>query len=355
MKNILHLFLFVTLSCPATAQYAQNTWNGSASDDWNNKSNWSLDSIPTPCHQVVIPTTPRDPKLTSDIYLSNLSFSGGNLVTNDYSTNFIVGGAGLPLIYKRQTSGPRVFNTVYTVHNDPTKTYALQKSTSTCAPIFRFELHPGDNWPSDTGSTPGSTTDGNRQNGKIKERSELSQPNMNIPFNNTTDVTIWMAYSMYIEPGANVTYKLKDHFCFLGQWHGSGNADASWDFYFRGQDSLVLQTRGIDLFTGDENLLAVNRKVSMVSRGTWHDFVVKVTHSLKGTGAVQWWLDGEEQCNINNIYVGWDRTTVGYWKFGIYRTAASSNVQTDLAIRYANMEVSTSSLIDRVANPRPLE
>lgn len=40
-----------------------NTWDGSSSDDWNDPDNWSLQSVPAACDEVIIP----------DRFLVNLS------------------------------------------------------------------------------------------------------------------------------------------------------------------------------------------------------------------------------------------------------------------------------------------
>jgi len=65
---------------------------------------------------------------------------------------------------------------------------------------------------------------------------------------------------------------------------------------------------------------------------------------------------------VSGIPIGHNELSIGYWKFGIYRTAADDGTQpgedderTTLAVRYANMEVSYSSLFHRVAAPLPLD
>jgi hypothetical protein len=255
-------------------------------------------------------------------------------------------GASLEQSYKAQSANED--------HN-------IRRATNKTAPFYRFEVRQFENWPSDIGIPPSC---GNCQNGLVKERTEMYQEGASIPFNQD----VWVSYSIYIEPGADITYGGNaDYYCMLGQWHpgdGIPSGGPSWGIELLGQGSLNLFTRGqenlVPPFTGGRPW-AVDRANITVSRGAWHNIVVRARHN-KNSGQIDWWVDNNPTpvYTATNIPIGNDHTVIGYWKFGIYRT---SNANT-LAVRYANMEVkvdatnsntvNSNTLKDRILNPLPL-
>src|SRR5215217_5875091 len=91
MKKFVFLFLSIILTNQAFSQTNRETitWTGAVDNDWNNEKNWSANSVPTPCNQVVIPVVPskRYPVLQSNIFVDNLTLQGGNLSPNQFNIN----------------------------------------------------------------------------------------------------------------------------------------------------------------------------------------------------------------------------------------------------------------------------
>lgn len=356
MKRLLIIYLFLLFGCQLSAQ--EITWTGAADTTWTNIGNWSPSGVPTPCNRVIIPAvaTNKYPSLVSNIFVDSLVMSGGYMKTNQYGVSFVAGGNGIqPNVYTQLSNGDSLqLSSGYFKAQTPNLSYSLRKSTSTCAPTFRFEIKKGENWPGDTGTVVGNTTDGNRQNGAVKERAELYHRRTSIPMK----VDVWVSYSVYIEPGDSIKYGNTDYYCMLGQWHpgdGVPSGGPSWAIELSEIGKLNLITRGQDTlvppFTGGQPK-AVDRGDTLVTRGEWHHIVVRARHD-KSFGQIDWWVDGK-LIHLNqrtNIPIGNDHSAIGYWKFGIYRT---TNVR-DLAVRYANVEVSTTSLLDRVTTPLSLD
>lgn len=282
------------------------------------------------------------------------------------------------------------------------KPYAATRASNRHGSYMRFEVRPGDQWPGDqpdpdpvTGIRPTPTAaNSNYQNGQVKERSEVYQDNVNMPY----DKDIWCSYSMYIEPGdANnimdpiVYNNLNDFVCYVGQWHGTGDGGPTWGFALNEYGRIRLMTRGYGTVNTTGNPPSVPGNyvaTATVQRGKWNHFVVRVRHNgsvtgdktldtdgktwLGGTrkGQIEWWLNGVKQYENNAIAIGYNDTYSGYWKFGIYRTAASSAINPETgrsskvttAIRYANMKFivddlnnGVKTLRDKILNPDPIE
>jgi len=359
MKQFIFFFLSILFTNQAVSQTNGKTvtWTGAEDNNWNNGKNWSPNGVPNPCNQVIIPVVPskRYPVLQSNIFVDNLALQGGNLNTNQFNINYIKGNKGIQgIYYEAVASKTRTINDIsYTVQT-PGKEYSVSRSVSTCAPVYRFEIHPEDHWPSDLPDPNKPGDKGNEQNRQTKERVELSQVNQKISFDQ--DTTIWISYSIFIEPGKDIVYRNAAYYCDLGQWHHSGSSGGPpWNFSLRGQDLLTLETRGHANVYSNGTLVPEERKTAVVTRGKWHNFVIRTRHSKGKTGLIEWWLDGKIQCSVSGIGIGYDEKNIGYWKFGIYRTAANKEDRTDLAVRYANMEVSGNSLFSRVASPLPVD
>jgi hypothetical protein len=71
MKKLFTLFLLIS-----TYSIQAQTWDGSASNDWNTAANWSTNTVPIATGNVTIPNVtalPNFPKLASNITLNNLT------------------------------------------------------------------------------------------------------------------------------------------------------------------------------------------------------------------------------------------------------------------------------------------
>jgi len=230
----------------------------------------------------------------------------------------------------------------------PNQIYNIQRAANKTNPVYRFEIRQGENWASDSPN--------NTQNGAVKERTEMYQEGMSIPF----DVDVWVAYSLYIEPGDSINYNNTNYYCMLGQWHPGDaipSGGPSWAIELSGLGRLNLITRGqenlVPPFTGGRPYL-VDQADTTVTRGEWHDMVFRVRQNKNTlTGQIDWWVDGRQIPLVDGglAAIGNDHDVIGYWKFGIYRT---SNANT-LAVRYANMAVLVDPTNSNTVNPGTLK
>lgn len=60
---------------------SQLTWNGSISSDWNDTNNWTPNSIPEACSELIIPVTPNLPELSGIIEIASLELMEGTTLT----------------------------------------------------------------------------------------------------------------------------------------------------------------------------------------------------------------------------------------------------------------------------------
>lgn len=204
--------------------------------------------------------------------------------------------------------------------------------------LYRFEVRPGDRWVQE------ANNDG-------VDRSELSGPG-----DDTNparlDAETWTAYQFRIEPGPSSTAK----WVVLGDWHVVPDPDdlpkmsSPWQLELRKGDILVFDIRVSDEKPVRHN--APERHIytspTPITRGVWHSLVSVVDFDwrLKGNGGVTVWLDGKEIADYHGR-LGYSLTRPPYFKFGIYRTT----VPETLAVDYANVEISRSSLASRVDAP----
>lgn len=273
----------------------------------------------------------------------------------------------------------------------PNKAWSMSKATNKgTKPFYRFEVRPDDQWSSDqaAGGATSTSTNSNWQNGGVKERSEFYQK---YPETTPLDVPIWTSWSFLIEgdptidalnPANNAFDKYgavfygepvpnKDFLCALGQWHGSPQSGAPhWALDLNtvyGKDSINLNTVG-GTISGDG---ATKVKATFpISRNVWHNVVVRAVHSNDANvavnggavvdgvngGQISLWVDGKLIYEGTNIAMGYTNgSDAGYMKFGIYRTRITSTRTTRTAVQYANMEISTSDLTDRILNPLSLD
>jgi hypothetical protein len=353
MKHLLSVALML-VSYWVTAQTV--TWTGAVDTTWSNSGNWSPATVPNPCNRIVIPSvgTNKYPSLVSNVFVDSLVLSGGNFKSNQYGVNFIYGGNGIQSnVYNTFPNGDSLqFFSRYFKAQNPNSAHSLRRSTSTCAPTFRFEINQGEKWSGDIGTPPNC---GNCHNGLVKERTEMYQQGASIPFNQD----VWVSYSVYIEPGDNISYGGNpDFYCMLGQWHPGDavpSGGPSWGIELLGQGNLNLFTRGQENLTppfSGGRPWAVDRANTTVTRGAWHHIVVRARHN-KNAGQIEWWVDNDPTpvYSGTNIPIGNDHTVIGYWKFGIYRTSNAAN----LAVRYANVEILVDSTNSNTVNPLTLK
>ncbi|HQW83218.1 MAG TPA: hypothetical protein PK987_02090, partial [Ferruginibacter sp.] len=73
------IFTFFLSFLAVSFLHAQ-TWDGSASTDWNTPANWSTNAIPIASGNVIIPNTANDPVLANDVTIASLTMSAGSVL-----------------------------------------------------------------------------------------------------------------------------------------------------------------------------------------------------------------------------------------------------------------------------------
>lgn len=172
-----------------------------------------------------------------------------------------------------------------------------------------------------------------------KERSELSGGNYKYP----TGTDTWVAYSFMVEPGAALSGTPN----VLGQWHaGVGSPNFSFRVPYDNVLQVVLRVGDSEKYT---QLVPYEKKDFV--RGRWYSVVVHAKFSGKEDAVLEVWLDGHKVVDKANFVMGYPDSTSNYWKFGIYRSTGTWQTE---AVQFANMELGTSSLLDRVTAPKPV-
>ncbi|MEP7254898.1 MAG: hypothetical protein ABI666_03930, partial [Ferruginibacter sp.] len=93
------IFTFFCCLLSVTFLHAQ-TWDGSASTDWNTPANWNTNAVPLATGNVIIPNTANKPVLANNVTINNFSmdlssgldFNGFTLTSNG---SFDINGATL--------------------------------------------------------------------------------------------------------------------------------------------------------------------------------------------------------------------------------------------------------------------
>lgn len=201
-------------------------------------------------------------------------------------------------------------------------------------PIQRFEVRPGDKWSGD------AATD--------KERSEMAVTAPLLAFN--TDY--WISYSFNIDYPDPNTSSLH----IMGQLHSTpdaGDADVSPIFdctLVSGASTFAIRTRT----SLDDPILTsptptTHYTQANFTRHTWHNIVHRIKVDPAGAGLLDSYLDGSQVVAFTGA-IGYVDVNGPYWKWGLY----SGEVGYTRVIKYANLEISTASLIGRVASPLPI-
>jgi hypothetical protein len=77
--------------------YAQKTWTGATSNDWNTASNWNTNGVPTATQSVTIPNTTQNPVINgiavcASLTMTNAAGTGDNVLTINSSGSLVVTG-----------------------------------------------------------------------------------------------------------------------------------------------------------------------------------------------------------------------------------------------------------------------
>lgn len=232
-----------------------------------------------------------------------------------------------PLMLLEDGASATIGGKVYKAQS-PGQSYSLLVSPDPAPTMAVFELRAGDRWSGDIVAFPND----NRQRSELREMTYC-------PFN--TDV--WMAGSCWVD---YQTLK-SGGYNILTQFHqqdmgspplGMSITDGKLSIYSRGS-----ATTAAGVSSSWINMAAPVRE--------WMNWVWRMRFT-NGTqnGQLQVWLNGTQLFNRSNIWMGYNSANKPYQKFGIYRSGHTDRIQ----VKWANREISTTSLLSRVASPLPI-
>jgi|GEM_PF-5202537 len=169
----------------------------------------------------------------------------------------------------------------------------------------------------------------------------------------------WLGFSFMVET------PITAEFAIVGQWHDYPEPEdvhMSPPLSFVCYPSRVENGRTVIPFAMatmfDPNLASPIANPNYKTRwsgslvmGRYANIVLNFRASIKDTGFLRLWIDGELVANLENISFGFNnRTGFAYWQYGIYR----KKDPTTMIAYYGNMEVSRASQRWRVDRPPPL-
>jgi len=216
---------------------------------------------------------------------------------------------------------PQIINGVKYLAQSAQKDWSIQRSQN--GGIYRFEAHEGEA----------------RSSEKNKERSELSGGEYKFKIK----TGIWAAYSFMVESGE----KFSGTPNVLGQFHaGEGSPNFSIRVPYDNKMEIVLRVGDADKYTED-----IPYKMTNFKRGKWYSVVIYAKFSPASDAELSVWIDGKQVVNKSNFIMGYNQSDSNYWKFGIYRSRSTHQEE---VVFYANMELGTKDLSDRILTPKAI-
>ena len=181
----------------------------------------------------------------------------------------------------------------------------------------------------------------------------------------------WISYAFLVEPGP----VHHNQWLIIGQWHAT--EDGPRTAPGRAPDDALSPPFALNLTDGDRLVITSRtdraahqtrehypaerfewRDDKPIVRNTWHRVVIHVRFGWQGDGRLQVWIDEKRRVNRKKDYsIGYNDLVGPHWNFGAYRGwywDGRANDPNPLAVEIANMEISATSLEDRVAHPRPI-
>jgi hypothetical protein len=212
---------------------------------------------------------------------------------------------------------------VYMGHQHHGFPQSIQKSQN--GNIYRIEVRQGE----------GRDRDRDHRN----DRAELGTIKR-YPYGND----IWVAYSLKVESQP----LLHEHErVVISQFHGHDGSPAMSLRLNHGKLGIQsLSNTSIDPAT--RRALKTDHLDTTIEFDRWHAIVIRANFGTRQNARLQVWLDGELLLDRDNFEMGYTTGTQVYWKFGVYRNT-HPGVH---ALQFANMEISQSSLLERVKDPR---
>jgi len=215
-------------------------------------------------------------------------------------------------------------------HKDDSKPYAIREVGPN---HMRFEVHPLDAWKNDKGLS--------------RNRAELKSSTVYAPGED-----VWFSYQVKVQGGPTSTARS----CILGQFHHTKDP---WDpggsppfaiNLFPKTNTLRFVKRYSAEKKTTSTVDSVMYETAPIQRNRWMHIVGHIVFGWQGDGTVELWLDGRKIVDLPHTSIGYNDVIGPYWKFGIYRAESPET----MVVEYANMELGSSSLLDRVSHPLPV-
>jgi hypothetical protein len=203
--------------------------------------------------------------------------------------------------------------------------WSISRASDSTTDVTRFEVRAGDQWGED------------RSSGENKERSELDGYKRRFP----QGADVWGAYAFLIEPGQ----EYHSDWTAINQMHGS--KVRSFHVHYK-EGRMIIYTEAAG---ANGQAASGMRYAGLISRNVWHQMVFHFKGGSSTDGRLEFWLDAKKILDYTGA-IGAPGNQA-YWKFGIYR--GYGPIQTPFAIQFANMEVGSSNLSARIANPLPIK
>jgi hypothetical protein len=196
--------------------------------------------------------------------------------------------------------------------------------------IWRFEARPGDH-------VLGQTD---------RVRSEL-QCSEKEKFNQDIWLSDWIRYET---PDGSLPHKI-----VAGQFH---QTEDPGDFSGYPPFEFDITDTGLNVYTASVSEPLQSKSYGHIARlqnypfppNVWHSRITRIKFGWQNDAELQIWLDGVEVLDLSGISIGMNDKRGPYYKFGAY--GAQKNEQ-HLVVKYANLEISSSSLRERINQPLP--
>jgi hypothetical protein len=216
----------------------------------------------------------------------------------------------------------------------PGDPYSYRKTTSSNGAVNnRFELRSGDQWANDLNKGDG------RQ--RVEMRGRTYQP---------MKTDIWFSYAFRWDQSMPQSWTTVTQFHQEPEAGEPAGKPPAFHMHISG-GKLQLRTRSDARVNTTSQVTAVDRfSLPLFAKNTWQNIVVRVKFDPHGQGRLTFWLNGTQKYDSGPIPIGYNDAIGPYFKHGLYRGASDLTTVAD----FANVEIGTSSLSDRIANPKPL-
>lgn len=188
-----------------------------------------------------------------------------------------------------------------------------------------------------------------------KERSELVCYSGGSTFTLPYDTDVWLSLAMRLPSGSYVPPPGSPVWMIAGQFHSTYNTGDNkglsppWAQQLWPGDWVAIYTRSAPVSPVVTNPAPVETRMFQLTRDTWAHLVYRLQFNQTGGGLMDVYKDGA-QIYSGTPAIGYNQPVGPYLQYGVYRAAALGTT----VLEYANVEVGTSSLSSRIANPLPI-